>query len=264
MAAVLPGPAGAQVAPPAWLGATFERPAAELRTVLGDPVLVTRLPDASPSPPPGARSERKARYILSLREPLFLIVSERHGVVVGIEAFSNRPLSAESQTVAPDPSGVRLGATEAVVRAAHPEARPVTDSFGDTQLAVPVSPRYIAAYRMQTGRVTAITWFARPESDPAADGPPLSEPAGDSPATAVLDVQKTEDDGILWEFVWEAYHRCDGRNPWQKKSVATSHENGRVYDAVTLQCPSSGATRTVYFDITSFFGKFEKHEGAAT
>src|ERR1700694_2535454 len=115
--ALLPVPAVAEEAPPSWLGVTFEQPAAELRATLGDPVLLTRFPEAlaqaAVAVPAGVTPQRKARYPLSLEDPLFLIVSERRGIVVGIEAFSDRPLTAESMSVPPDPSGVRLGATEA-------------------------------------------------------------------------------------------------------------------------------------------------------
>src|SRR5665213_3044412 len=105
---LLPANAAGQTPPPRWLGIQLGQPASELRSLLGDPVLVTRFPlDQSPGAP--QRPERKARYTLSLQEPLYALVSERHGVIVGIEAFSPRPLTAEQASVVPDPSGVRLG-----------------------------------------------------------------------------------------------------------------------------------------------------------
>jgi hypothetical protein len=199
--------------------------------------------------------ERKARYVLALDDPLFLIVSERHGIVVGIEAFSSQPLTGEQSAVAPDPSGVRLGATEAALRAAHSDVVRM-DALGTTSLFRNVTSRYVARYRLESGRVTAISWYARSESDPSTDGPALTEPTGDMPETAILDVQKTETDGIRWERIWQLFHPCDGTTQWTKSSVATSQKGGRRYDAVALNCPTTGATRIVYFDITAFFGKF--------
>ena len=256
MVALSPAPGRAQdVAPPTWLGITFEAPAAQLRATLGDPVRLTVLPQAmGASAPAGGIPERKARYVLSLTGLLFLIVSERQGAVVGLEVFSAQPLTSEVASVAPDPSGVSLGATEAAVLKAHPDARRTQTADGMT-LVAPWSRRYLAAYSFEGGRVTAIDWFARASTDSSRDGPALSEPAGDSPETAILDVQKTEGEGVDWERLWQRFHPCDGTTQWLKSSVATSLQNGRRYDAVTLKCPTTGATRIVYFDITAFFGK---------
>ena len=258
-AAAAPAGSSAQEMPPSWLGVTFESPAAQLRPVLGDPVRLTRLPEAlagsGVQASPDTQPERKARYVLSFTSPLFLIVSERHGAVVGIEAESEQPLAAEGPAIAPDPRGIVLGATEEAVLKANPDARRMAGARGMT-LVVPLGNRYVVAYSLADGRVRSINWFTRPSTDPPGDGPALSEPAGDSPATAVLDVAKSEMDGIRWERVWAEFHPCDGTSRWVKGTVGTSHANGRVYDAVRYTCPSNGATRTVYFDITPFYGKF--------
>gem|GEM_PF-5953469 len=89
-------------------------------------------------------------------------------------------------------NGVRLGATEADVRRVHPDLRRTAVSAQETFYS-PIGDSYVAAYLMDGGRVSAIIWFTLPEKDLSADnGPPLSEPAGDSPETAILDVQKNE------------------------------------------------------------------------
>ena len=104
--------------------------------------------------------------------------------------------------------------------------------------------------------MNAIDWFTRASTDPARTGPPLAEPAGDSTSTAVLVVAKSEDDGIRRETIWMRFHPCDGTTAWTKRQVATSHSGGRFYDEIQYVCPLSGATRTVFFDITPFYGKF--------
>ena len=72
--------AGQATVPPTWVGITFETPAVKLRETLGDPVRLTRLPNERTAPElASAPPERKARYVLSFKTPLFLIVSERHG-----------------------------------------------------------------------------------------------------------------------------------------------------------------------------------------
>ena len=257
--ALVPVSSLAQSTAPSWLGVTLDTPAADLRPTLGDPLRVTRLPDAlgsaAPTPGPDVQPQRKARYLLSATPPVFLIVSERHGAVVGIQAFSDQSLSGETSGVAPDPSGVVLGATEQAVLKAHPGARRSETPDGG-QLFAAVGSRYVASYDLVGGRVSAIDWFARASTDPqGADGPALAEPAGDSPATAILDVGTTEEAGIRWQRVWQLFHPCDGKTAWVKAGVATSRQNGRMYDAIRLTCPTTGATRIVYFDITSFFGK---------
>ena len=178
--------AGQATVPPTWLGITFETPAAKLRETLGDPVRLTRLPNERTAPElASAPPERKARYVLSFKTPLFLIVSERHGAVVGIEVFSNQPLAGEVTEVAPDPSGIVLGATEAAVLKAHPDAQREATPEG-ARLFAQAGPRYLIAYEVKGGRVSTIDWFARASTDAAKDGPPLTEPTGDDPANAIL------------------------------------------------------------------------------
>jgi hypothetical protein len=252
-----PGTARGQtvVPPPSWLGVTLEMRAAGLRDILGDPVRVTKLPDELPAgqTPTGGAPERKARYIISVRPLLFAIVTERHGAVVGIEGYSPVALAAEVPVVT-DPSGVALGATEEAVLKAHPDAQRMSSTLGPVLVAT-ISARYLASYAFEGKRLNAIDWFARASTDPPGDGPPLVAPAGDSTATAVLILAKNENDGIDRETVWMRFHPCDGTTAWLKRQVATSNAAGRVYDQITYLCPSNNATRTVFFDITSFFGK---------
>jgi hypothetical protein len=254
--AAVPGGGQTVVAPPSWLGLTLETPAAGLRAVLGDPVRVTKLPDELPAGQTTTSGvpERKARYVISVQPLLFAVVTERHGAVVGIEGFSPVPVTAEVPAMT-DPSGVALGATEDAVLKAHPDARRMSSTLGPVLVAT-ISERYLASYAFEGGRLNAIDWFARASTDPPRDGPPLTERTCDSPETAILDLQKTETDGIRWELLWQRFHPCDGTTKWLKSVVATSQQNERRYDAVTLTCPTSGAKRVVYFDITPFFGKF--------
>ena len=251
LAARSPARAQAVVPPPSWLGVTLEMPAAALRGILGDPMRVTALDDGQATT--SGKPERKARYAISVRPLLFAIVTERHGAVVGIEGFSPAALTAEVPAVT-DPRGVALGATESAVLKAHPDAQRMSSTLGPVLVAT-ISARYLASYAFEGGRVNAIDWFARGNTDPSGDGPPLAEPAGDSAATAVLIVAKNEDDGIDRETMWMRFHPCDGNTAWLKKKVQTTNAAGRVYDEIGYSCPSNGATRTVFFDITAFFGK---------
>jgi hypothetical protein len=252
-----PSPAPAQGAP-AWLGLTFDTPATALRKTLGDPLRVLRFPDvlaATGRPVPATSTvERRARYPLSLYSPVFLIVTERHGLVVGIEAEGEGTLDGVFPGVDPDPSGVALGAPEDDVVRAHPKAQKVTGDAG-TQYFDPAGRRYVASYTIVAGRVRAIAWFTVPSTDPAVDGPPLAEPAGDSLATAILDGQRTEMNGVRWQRLYFQFHPCAGTTPWTRTSVALRREGASSYDVVHAGCAATGKQRDFYFDITPFFGK---------
>jgi hypothetical protein len=255
--ALMAAPAASQttVPIPAWLGLTFETPAAGLREILGDPVRVTLLADdpAAGQMTNSGASERKARYVASVQPRLYAIVTERNGYVVGIEGYSPAALTAEVPAMT-DPSGVAIGATEEAVLKAHPDARRMSSTLGPV-LVAQISSRYVVSYALDGGRINAIDWFTRASTDPPRTGPPLAEPAGDSAATAVLVVAKNETEGIDRETIWMRFHPCDGTNAWSKRLVATSHSGGRTYDAISYVCPTNRATRTVFFDITPFFGK---------
>jgi hypothetical protein len=250
-------PAAAQGVP-SWLGLTFDTPAAALRGTLGDPLRVLRLPDAlaatGRSVPAAMTVERRARYPLSLYNPVFLIVTERHGLVVGIEAEAEAALTALVAGVDPDPSGIALGAPEDDVVRAHPKAQRVSADAG-TQYFDPVGRRYVASYTVVGGRVRAISWFTVPSTDPPVDGPPLAEASGDSIATAILDGARTELDGVRWQRLYFDFHPCAGTTPWTRTSVALQHAGTKAYDVVHAGCSATGKQRDFYFDITPFFGK---------
>jgi len=95
-------PFGGGAAGPRWFGMSFGTPVVTYRQRLGDPLFVdTSIP-----------SERKARFWVASGPPVFLLVSERHGAVTGIEAVAEAPLTGPVVSVEADPSGVVLGSTQ--------------------------------------------------------------------------------------------------------------------------------------------------------
>ena len=108
-------------------------------------------------------------------------------------------------------------------------------------------------YEFQGGRVRSFQWGILDPGLPEL--PALADPAGDSIATAVLDLQKTESQGTIWETLYLGYHRCDGPTPWTLTLQSTVRENGHVYDRLHATCPSTKSERDFYFDITSYYGK---------
>jgi hypothetical protein len=242
-------PAGPS-APPRWFGIAFGTAAVTYRPLLGDPLQITAYSDAATA------VERKARFALAAAPRGFLIVTERRGAVVGIEASVDAQPGGPLSAIEADPRGVRLGVTYPEVAAALPAARRSVDATGSVHLQTPAGPRGITAdYRFAAGRLVADAWVAAPESDgPQLPGAiPYSEPAADAPTTAILDVQANELSGVAWEYLYLRYHPCDGAIPWRKVLQATSKANGRVYDLLAMRCPTTGTTRSFYFDITSFY-----------
>jgi hypothetical protein len=73
---------------------------------------------------------------------------------------------------------------------------------------------------------------------------------GESIQTAVLVPAGSEAEGVAWENEWIWHHY--GR--FRKKGIGLANLAGRRYDVVTVELPDH-SERTVYFDITEFFGK---------
>ena len=98
-----------------------------------------------------------------------------------------------------------------------------------------------------------------PQSRPPAAVPPpvptrTAQPAvvgeGEAVDTAVLVPAQSEEQGVAWEndWIWRRYGR------FRKKGVGLATLAGRRLDVVTVELPD-GSERTIYFDITEFFGR---------
>ena len=81
-------------------------------------------------------------------------------------------------------------------------------------------------------------------------------PDGDSPATAIVDPQTNESDGVKWEYAYLRSHPCDGDTGWKLQQQSLIQVNNRVYDRLHVVCPTSKVERDFYFDITAYFGRF--------
>lgn len=73
---------------------------------------------------------------------------------------------------------------------------------------------------------------------------------GASYETAIVIQAANEFEGIALEDEWIAGHYPG----YQETSQAVSFFNGKVYDSIMI-VTSTGMIKTIYFDITSFFGK---------
>lgn len=70
-------------------------------------------------------------------------------------------------------------------------------------------------------------------------------------ATAVVIQEKTESDGVAAEYVWLRKHYPG----YTLIKQSTTSANGKMYDKMDIKT-ADGSKKTIYFDITGFFGKF--------
>ena len=78
---------------------------------------------------------------------------------------------------------------------------------------------------------------------------------GTNVATAIVITAKTESDGITAEHDYIAKHPCANGGTWRWTKQTALNDSQRVYDRIDVKCSSSNDVRSVFFDITSFFGK---------
>ena len=174
--------------------------------------------------------------------------------IQGFSATTKDVSAGGFESVPPDPSDVHLGDSLDGVKKLHPEFHTEAADDGSPQLVGKVTNLTAGVvYEFQGGRVRSFQWGILDPGLPEL--PPLADPPGDSTATAVLDLQKTESQGTNWEALYLGYHRCDGQTPWNLTLQSTVRENGHVYDRLHVACPTTKTKRDFYFDITSYFGK---------
>lgn len=92
-----------------------------------------------------------------------------------------------------------------------------------------------------------------------ASGPAAASPAvihfaggdGSTPQKAVQILGATESTGIKAEYQW-----LDAHYPgWKGRDQSLLNQDKRIYDVMDFVMPD-GSKRTVYFDITDYFGKY--------
>jgi hypothetical protein len=99
----------------------------------------------------------------------------------------------------------------------------------------------------------------KPPVSPQASPPPAAPSAvapieeGSTLQAAVLVPATDEDAGVQWENDWIYFHY--GR--FRKRSAGLAALSGRRYDVITVEL-SDHTTRTIYFDITRFYGRESK------
>jgi hypothetical protein len=228
-----------------WNGVTLGAPVSTLRPILGDPLRIVTSSDGS---------LHAARYWIAGSNATFFIVLEKRGAIQAVHAFATAMEPGGFANVPADPSGVRLGDTLESVKAVHSKFRSETTDDGAQLLVGPVGDSTEATYEFKDGRVRSFQWTL-PVADDAPAQPQLAMPPGDSIATAILDAQKDESNGVRWEYMYLAFTTCDGETSWKSKGQALITSGGRAYDRLHAVCPTTKAERDFFFDINAYFGK---------
>jgi hypothetical protein len=93
---------------------------------------------------------------------------------------------------------------------------------------------------------------AAPPNIQAPQGVTYAGGDGSSYAEAVIVKAANEDDGVSAEYYWLA-QRYPGCKRGQQSSI---EQKGKMYDLLEITT-AKGEKKTVYFDITDFYGKLE-------
>jgi hypothetical protein len=242
----LPGSTAASEAEITWNKVALGAPVSTLRPLAGDPLRVLTSNDGS---------THIGRYWVAGSDSTFFLVLEKRGYVEGFDVFTTETAAKGFENVPPDPSGAHLGDTFESVKALHPDFHLETADDGAQQLVGRVAnPVAGVVYEFQDGHLRSFQWGVHID-DALLAVPVLGSPAGDAPASAILDVQKSEAEGVRWEYLYLSFHPCDGDTRWRLQQQVLSRENGHVYDRLHVICPSTKTERNFYFDIGSYFGK---------
>jgi len=212
-----------------WLGLSIGQPAAQVRTQLGDPLLVRPL-----------GISRVASYLRADDSSAAINVTERNGVVFAIEYLRER---AESTPGLRDPYGVALGATRADV--AKLRGKPAIDTGASWYYPVDPDEHATVIYRFEDDVLASIKLVGSPANAAGSDAlPHIADPKGDSYGTAVLDMSAKFAASQHFREQYFSVRDCDKTG----RSTTTERRSGKTYAIETAVC--GGTKRTVYFDIS--------------
>jgi hypothetical protein len=227
-----------------WVDVRLGDPIRAVQDRLGDPLRETQMRDG----------EIALRYLVHDMNALALVY-ERANRVIAIRLRSND--AAKPASAVTDPAGVSLADSLGTLEQKRgTRSRTITAEGAD--IAVYYSADGIESdYELHDGAISAITVSAsagdvrRFVKEPGAA---LVDHDGNSQDRAIVVRQPSEMTGIHWEYVYIAYHPCDGSTRW-KVNGQSLIQGATVYDRIDVTCPSTGAKRSFFFDITAYFGK---------
>jgi hypothetical protein len=230
-------PAGIDSWQGVWPGEAFS----DVVAANGAPLLTLQLPDGS-----------VLTWNRNPNRDAYTILITRSGVVRDISAVANR--ADGSRAGLTDPFGISLGDTVDKLKAKRGEPS-VPAAAGGTAEYMYKGARGTWFYEFTKGVIVYIRLL---DNRPPPVGPATGKEDphdGSSIEKAFILNARSEDEGVHFEnYYADTIPPCAG--DWNVEKQALLSKNGRQYDRLDMTCALDKTKRSVFFDITSFFGKF--------
>ena len=213
----------------ALLGIALGTPAGELRSKLGDPLLVE-----------AAKVSRTADYLRGDDPSAVLRVTERDGVVSAVEIERERP---EASPGAFDGHGVFVGMSRLTVLTKR--GKPAFETMNTLMFPENADEDASLIYRFDGDTLESIKLVGSGGNTAGSPAlPPLSEATGDSYGAAILDLTPSVSGSDHFRERYLSVHACapSGRH------TTIDRRDGRTFAVITSTCKDKA--RTLYFDIT--------------
>lgn len=233
---------------PVWQGITAGEPTAAVEARLGPPLLAHFLPDGS-----------IYDWYSGPNEHSYIIVADEGGYVAFVRAFPTR--DGVPMTGLTDPSGVTLGDSETQVRTRRGPPQKVTENDEALFFQYNDGDAFMWVYDFDRGLVHGIALYDRDILERFASGALTNKTPqpghiedGSSIANAFVLHARSEDEGVRFEDYYALGRGGCAR--WTMKLQSLLAVRGRQYDRIDLVCNETKHQISVFFDITSFFGKY--------
>lgn len=227
----------------AWQGITPGGPLARVRAARGTSLLTRGLPDGS-----------TIDWYPGASDNAYVIVASRNNVVTYVRAFPVEPTGSLRGLT--DPYGVTPGDDVDALRSRRgnpAEGRKLSDVAA--LLLYPGVKDLAWLYEFHSGRIHAISLYDKHAAAGAA-GTTLStrdSHDGTSIGRAYVIHARNEDIGVRFERYY-ATHR-GGCGTWLITNQTLLSTGGRKIDQIDLECEDDKGQTSLFFDVTSFFGK---------
>lgn len=225
-------PSPAEPTPNAWIDVRLGDAAAVVQQRLGDPLRVTQ----------ESAGVTALRYLVNGMND-FALIFERANRVIAIR-LRHTESSKVSPVVVTDAAGVSLGdSLELLQRKRGTPSK--TNTVDGNEVAIYHSVEGVETdYELHDGVVSSIAAVASPgdigrfTKEPGAA---VIDHDGTSQDHAIVDRQPSERTGVDWEYVYVAYHPCDGSTRW--KSAGRASSGGRSSTISSTSCVPPRARR---------------------
>lgn len=215
-----------------WLGITLGEPYKAVYSRMGDPIVASH-------------DNLISKFVyLTENENAFVTVLVENGSVYGVRLWALP--TAAPQTA--DPYGVALNAdTDALLQRRGKPTRTGTDSDGLYDAYQDGNVLWL--YHLNANQTVHTITLSEPESTiqklPSQPLPALH--TGASAADAVVIDAARPDDTKRWEGMFLAVHPCGSSGTLREQRRETVTQDGRAYDALTVECSTGGTLQTLYF-----------------